>query len=150
MNIMKGTGTSEVIVLGLQPGELLLESIIKAIDQHDIRNGMVVSGIGTLKSCTMHYINHVEFPPSDSLFRLEGPLELLSVSGVIANKEPHLHVVVSCKDENVHGGHLEPGSEVAYLAEIVIIKADYLQMERVLDGKRKVKLLGPIEAMKAR
>ncbi|MFX0103409.1 MAG: PPC domain-containing DNA-binding protein [Candidatus Hodarchaeota archaeon] len=142
MNIIKGTGNVETIVLGIQPGELLLESIIKAIEECDIKNGVVVSGIGTLKTCNMHYINHTDFPPSDSIFHLEKPLELLSVSGVIANKEPHLHIVVSCKEKEVYGGHLEPESEVAYLAEIVILKTDYLTMKRHRDEKRKINLLG--------
>ncbi|MBN2150073.1 MAG: DNA-binding protein [Candidatus Lokiarchaeota archaeon] len=142
MNVIKGKGGAEVIVLGIQPGELLLESIIQAIEKHDIHDGIVLSGIGTLKRCNLHYINHVDFPPSDTVYHLEQPLELLSVSGVIANKEPHLHAVVSCKEAEVHGGHLEKGCEVAYLAEISILKTNFLSMERRLDEARRVKLLG--------
>jgi predicted DNA-binding protein with PD1-like motif len=144
MNVMKGTGEIEVITLGLGPGEKLLESIMKAIDEQGIENGVVVSGIGTLKRCNMHYINHVNFPPADTVYRLERPLELLSVSGIIAKKVPHLHIVVSCGENEVHGGHLEPGSEVAYLAEIAILKTSFLPMDRHLDSKRKVNLLGPL------
>nr|MDO8109234.1 DNA-binding protein [Candidatus Sigynarchaeota archaeon] len=143
MNIMKGKGEIEVITLGLGPGEKLLESIVKAIDEHDISNGIVVSGIGTLKTCNMHYINRTDFPPADTVYHLEKPLELLSVSGIIAKKVPHLHMVVSCGDKEVHGGHLEPGSEVAYLAEIAILKTGFLPMERRFDLKRRINLLGP-------
>ena len=144
MNIVKGKGETEVITIGIEPGEMLLESIIKAINQYNIQNGVVVSGIGTLKTCNMHYINHTDFPPSDSIYQLEKPLELLSVSGVIANKEPHLHIVVSCKDREVYGGHLELESEIAYLAEIAILKTNFLPMKRHLDAERKIKLLGPL------
>ncbi|MFX1453032.1 MAG: PPC domain-containing DNA-binding protein [Promethearchaeota archaeon] len=144
MNIIKGKGEIEIINLGIAPGEMLLESIIKAIDEYDIQNGVVVSGIGTLKTCNMHYINHTDFPPSDSMYHLEKPLELLSVSGIIANKEPHLHIVVSCKDKEVYGGHLEPESEVAYLAEIAILKTNFTPMKRHLDFKRKISLLGSL------
>jgi hypothetical protein len=143
MNIIKGKGEIEVINLGIEPGEMLLESIIQAIEKYDIQNGTVVSGIGTLKTCNMHYINHTEFPPSDSIYQLEKPLELLSVSGIIADKEPHLHIVVSCKDKEMYGGHLEPESEVAYLAEITILKTNFLPMKRHLDAQRKISLLGP-------
>ncbi|MHA1689891.1 MAG: PPC domain-containing DNA-binding protein [Promethearchaeota archaeon] len=143
MKIISGKGIAENITLGIEPGEMLLESIISAIEQQDIKNGIVISGIGTLKTCNIHYINHTDFPPSDSIYHLEKPLELLSVSGIIANKEPHLHIVVSCKGDQVYGGHLESESEVAYLAEIAILKTDFLPMERHLDEKRKVKLLGP-------
>ena len=139
---MKGKGDAELVVLGIQPGEMLLESIIQAIDKHGIHDGIVLSGIGTLKTCNLHYINHVDFPPSDTVYHLEKPLELVSVSGIIADKEPHLHAVVSCKDAEVHGGHLEKGCEVAYLAEISILKTNFLPMKRRLDEGRKVKLLG--------
>ncbi|TFG24372.1 MAG: DNA-binding protein [Promethearchaeota archaeon] len=144
MNIIKEKGEMEIINLGIEPGEMLLESIIEAIEKCEIENGVVVSGIGTLKTCNMHYINHTDFPPSDSIFHLEKPLELLSVSGIIANKEPHLHIVVSCKDSEVYGGHLEPESEVAYLAEISILKTNFIQMKRHLDSKRKIRLLTSI------
>jgi hypothetical protein len=143
MNIMAYQGAAEVIVVALGPDELLLESIIEAIKSHDIRNGVVVSGIGTLKTCRMHYIKHTDFPPEDAIFMLEEPLELLSVSGAIADGEPHLHGVVSYADEEARGGHIEPGCRVAYLAEIVIHKFNELRMERRRDPERKIKLLGP-------
>jgi predicted DNA-binding protein with PD1-like motif len=144
MKCIKGKGETEIITLGIEPGEMLLESIIKAIEQHDIQNGIVISGIGTLKTCNMHYINHTNFPPSDTMYHLEKPLELLSVNGIIANREPHLHIVVSWKDKKFYGGHLESNSEVAYLAEIAILKTNYLPMKRHLDTQRKIKLLGPL------
>ena len=143
MNIIKGKGKADLIIIGIEPGEMLLETIQQAIEKYDIQNGIVISGIGTLKTCNMHYINHVDFPPSDSIYHLEKPLELLSVNGIIANKEPHLHIVVSCKDDETYGGHLEPESEVAYLAEIAILKTDFIAMKRHLDARRKIKLLGP-------
>ncbi len=143
MKGIKGKGNAEFIILGIEPGEMLLESINQAIEQFNIQNGVVVSGIGTLKTCNMHYINHVDFPPSDSVYHLEMPLELLSVSGVIANREPHLHITVSNKDKYVFGGHLEPESEVAYLAEIAILRTDFLSMERHFNSEKKIKLLGP-------
>lgn len=143
MNIIKGKGKAEFIIIGVEPGEMLLETIQQAIEKYDIQNGIVISGIGTFKTCNMHYIDHVDFPPSDTIYHLEKPLELLSVNGIIANKEPHLHIVVSCNDKETYGGHLEPESEVAYLAEIAILKTNFLPMKRHLDVERNVSLLGP-------
>jgi predicted DNA-binding protein with PD1-like motif len=142
MNIISSSAGSELVVLGLGPGEMLLESIQRAVAETDIRNGVVVSGIGTLKNLRMHYILHTDFPPADEIENIVGPLELVSVSGVIADGQPHLHVVVSCKQEQVWSGHLEDGSEVAYLAEIAILKCNDLRMARHADERRKIKLLG--------
>jgi predicted DNA-binding protein with PD1-like motif len=142
MNVMPYQGPVELIVVGLGPGDLLLESLVETIKQHDIRNGVVVSAIGTLKTCRMHYIKHTDFPPEDAIFTLKEPLELLSVSGVIADGEPHLHGVVSCGEREAHGGHVEPGCEIAYLAEVVIYKFNDLKMARHFDRTRRIKLLG--------
>jgi predicted DNA-binding protein with PD1-like motif len=144
MKTLEHSGPTQVVVVALGPGELLLESIRDAIRKHDIRSGAVVSGIGTLKTCQMHYIEHTEFPPKDRFFRLAKPLELVSVSGIIADSEPHLHIVVSCGQEEVWAGHLEPESEVAYLAEIAILKFNDLPMARRLDETRRIKLLGGV------
>ncbi|MGB2824762.1 MAG: PPC domain-containing DNA-binding protein [Phycisphaerae bacterium] len=143
MNVMSSTAATELIALGIQPGEMLLESIQAACRDRDIRNGAVVSGIGTLRTCHMHYIEHTDFPPADRFYRLEKPLELLSVSGIIADGQPHLHIVVSCGDSEVYAGHLEPESQVAYLAEIAILKCNDLAMTRRLDAERHINLLAP-------
>jgi uncharacterized protein len=143
MNVMHRAGPMEMVVVALQPGEMLLESIREAIRKLDIRNGAVVSGIGTLKNLSLHYIKHTDFPPTEGRVNIERHLELLSVSGIIADGEPHLHVVVSCERDEMYGGHLEEKSEVAYLAEIAILRCDRLEMARHMDERRKIRLLGP-------
>jgi uncharacterized protein len=142
---MQHSGATEVVIIALEPGELLLESIREAVRRCGIKSGAVVSGIGTLKTCRMHYIDHVAFPPADTIFSLEKPLELLSINGLIADGEPHLHIVVSCGSNEVYAGHLEEASEVAYLAEIAVLAFSDLAMARHLDPERRIRLLGPKE-----
>ena len=141
MEIMPYAGKTELVIIGFKPGEMLLESLKEAIASQGIRNGAVVSGVGTLKTCRMHYIEHTGFPPQDRIFTLNKPLELVSVSGLIADGEPHLHIVVSCGQDEVYGGHLEAGNEVLYLAEIAILVFNELKLERRVDQERKIKLL---------
>jgi len=141
MEIMPYAGKTELVTLGIQPGEMLLESIEAALKTQGITDGAVVSGIGTLKTCRMHYVTHTHFPPDNRIFELSKPLELLSISGLIADGEPHLHIVVSCGEDETYGGHLHEGSEVLYLAEIAILVFNGHQMVRQLDPERKVSLL---------
>jgi len=144
MNVMQSEGQNRVVVIGLQPGELLLESIRQVVREHNVQNGAVVSGIGTLKTCQMHYVTHTGFPPADRFYTLvDKPLELLSVSGLIADGEPHLHIVVSCGEKEVYAGHLEPNSAVLYLAEIAIQEFSGVKLIRRRDPVHNVKLLGP-------
>ena len=74
MNVISGTSRMDMVVVGLAPGEMLLESIRQAIAEHDVRNGVVVSGIGTLKNLRMHYILHTDFPPADEIVNIVRPL----------------------------------------------------------------------------
>ena len=135
-------GPIEVVTVGVAPGEMLLESIQEAIDAHDIQNGAVVSGIGTLKVCRMHHIKHSGFPPEDRFYEMTEPLEVSNISGIVADGEPHLHMTVGYRDEWALAGHLEPGCEVLYLAEVVILKFNDLTMARHFDDTRKISLLG--------
>jgi predicted DNA-binding protein with PD1-like motif len=141
MNLISSSAPAELIILGLAPGEMLLESIQRAVAEKDIRNGVVISGIGTLKNLRMHYILHTDFPPADEIVNIVRPLELVSVSGVIADGQPHLHVTVSCGQEDVWAGHLEEGSEVAYLAEIAVLKCNDLRLTRCLEPDLRIRLL---------
>ena len=136
------TDPVEVIAVGLAPGELLLESIETAIKEHDVQNGVVVSGIATLKVAHMHHIVHDDFPPEDRFFTIEKPLEVSNINGIIADGQPHLHMTVGYRDEWSVAGHLEPGCEVLYLAEIVILKFNGMPLQRRSDAERRIKLLG--------
>ena len=141
MHVIPYQGEVELITIGLGPGELLLESMKEAIKQYDIQNGVVISGIGTFKICRMHYITTTEIPPEDAIFTIEKPLELNSISGIIADGEPHLHISVSCGENEAYGGHLEPGSELAYLAELTIMKCNNHQLTRKVDPDTNINLL---------
>lgn len=138
MNIVHNGNT---LLLGLGPDELLLESIQAAIDSEGIQDGVIISGIGTLKTGVFHYITGTGFPAEDRCFNVEGPLELLSLSGIIAAGEPHLHGMVSEKEGAAHGGHIEPGCRVAYLAEIAIQVCSEAKLTRCFDAGAGVALL---------
>lgn len=62
---------------------------------------------------------------------------------MIAGGDPHLHVVVSCGENEVYGGHLEEGCEVLYLAEVAILVFNEHRMARSRDNEWNVNLLGP-------
>jgi predicted DNA-binding protein with PD1-like motif len=140
---MKYTGPMEIVTIGIEPGRMLLEAIREALKKHNIKNGAVISGIGTLKSCHLHYVTHCDFSTRSTYYTVEKPLELSSISGIIADGEPHLHVVVSYADEETYSGHLEDNSEVDRLAEVAILVFNDLKMARPFDEQRKVHLLQP-------
>ena len=114
METMHYTGPIEVTTISLKPGEMLLETIKEALKERNIKNGVVVSGIGSLKSFPLHHAANPDSPPCNRF-------TLSSISGIIADGEPHLHVVVSYADEETYSGHLGDDSEVLLLAEVAIL-----------------------------
>ena len=116
-----GKTGAKVHVLRLDPGDLLLESIQEYIAKEKIKDGVVVSGIGTLSDCVMHMVMTTAFSPYvEHVERwVDTPLEVSALSGMIANGVEHLHMVVS--DHKVaFSGHVEPGCRILYVGEVVI------------------------------
>jgi predicted DNA-binding protein with PD1-like motif len=140
MDIFPGGRISEVICVRLDYGEDVLASVEAAAKEHDIHTGLVLSGIGTLDRVRLHHITHTGFPPKDEFVEYEGPYELLSIQGLIADYVPHLHTCVSVGD-TTYMGHLEPGCRVLYLAEIAIGRLEGLRLTRVANPETKVKQL---------
>ena len=143
MNTQISKGPLEVITIGLGPDEKLLESIAEAAKKNNIKHGAVVSGIGTLKQTHLHYVNTNGFPPDNRYYVIDEPVEVGSISGLIVNYEPHLHIDVGCRDNETYIGHLENDSIVLYLAEICILKFNDIKQMREIDPRYDLSLLGP-------
>ena len=131
MQLYAAEAGGRVVVIRLNRGDLLLESVKEAIQELNIKDGTLVCGYGTLDNCTLHMINTTDvFPAKEDFPKWENyPLELVSMTGIIADGIPHIHAVVSDKAKAV-GGHLEPGCTVIYLAELVIYEHKKLQLTR--------------------
>ena len=108
------------IVVRLDPGDDVLSSLGEAIRACGITDGYVASGIGTLSRCVLHMVTTTGYPAVEHFARWDDvPLELASMSGVIADGVPHIHAVVSDTTTAV-AGHLEPGCIILYLGEVVV------------------------------
>lgn len=120
-----------VLIIRLNKGDFLRESIETALKDNRIKDGTVVCGYGALDYCSLSAINKTEvFPPEMDVSSWENsPLELVSLTGLVADGVPHIHVVVSERNRAI-GGHLEYGCRVLYLAEIIIYEHANLKLIR--------------------
>ncbi|HUU53432.1 MAG TPA: PPC domain-containing DNA-binding protein [Armatimonadota bacterium] len=144
MDVFPGGRIAEVVAVRLDRGEDVLASVEKVARDNDIHTGVVISGIGTLDQAQLHHITHTGFPPKDEFVTYEGPIELLSIDGIIADFTPHLHTCISIKDQT-YMGHLEPGCRVLYLAEIAIAKLDGIKLTRTKNAETGVNELQAAE-----
>jgi predicted DNA-binding protein with PD1-like motif len=144
LDVFAGGRISEVIALRLDQGEDVLASVEAAAREHDVHTGVVLSGIGTLDRARLHHITHTGYPSVNQFVEYEGPIELLSVQGMIADYTPHLHTCISIK-EQTYMGHLEPGCRVLYLAEIAIGRMEGARLHRVANPETGIKQLRSAE-----
>lgn len=118
-----------VVVVNLQKGDRVLSSIQTAIDELNIRSGVVVSGIGSLSHAEYHAIASLEDRPKDDFFKRNSPMEMGSIQGLILEGTPHLHYTFS-DAERTFTAHLEPDTVVQYLAEIVLMEVNDMNLVR--------------------
>ena len=135
MRYFTGGNFGRVYILRLDAGDDVLGCINAFIEKEGIKQAAVLSAIGTLSHCVLHMVMTTGYPPVEHFARWEDkPLELASISGIIADGTPHLHTVVS-DEKRAYAGHLEPGCKILYLGEIVIAELTGADVRRVRNGK---------------
>ena len=128
---MHGRTEGNFIVLKLDDGEELFECLEKAIDEYDIRSGMILSGIGMLANFEIGFFKDGGY---DWVVH-EQPHELVAMHGSISTKDEtmiHIHVGLAGPDHGLIGGHLK-GARVCVVNEILILKLDSMEFSRVLN-----------------
>ena len=119
-----------IFFVRMEEGDEVTACIKDLIRDSGIRNGIVVSAMGTLSEGVTHYITTTGYPSSFDFKRLENtPIELSSIDGLIVDGVPHLHTVIS-DPEGTYSGHLEPGCKVLYAFEMAIIEVEGLEITR--------------------
>ncbi|WP_301100529.1 PPC domain-containing DNA-binding protein [Propionivibrio sp.] len=124
----------------IRPGESLVESIKQIASKEVIHNAVILSAIGSVKNVHLNDIKSGAKLPITSarltFHELEGPLELLSLSGNIVPAESgqancHLHIMASKSSGDVVGGHMQD-AEVFATCEIVLVELVLEGIERHL------------------
>ena len=112
------------VVIKLDNGEDLFDSLRIAAEKHSIESGIVLSGLGMLQDFETSFFD-IEAKEYQT-HAVKEAYELVSMKGSLAiaeNEEfmPHLHVALGGKDHKLMGGHLKK-AKVAILNEITILK----------------------------
>jgi predicted DNA-binding protein with PD1-like motif len=137
----RGAKPGQVVVVRLAYGDLLLESLRDLCRKEGIRNGIILTGFGSLTDFCITGVLGPAFPPR-RFYRRRSPrgVEIIGMSGVVADYHVHCHLTL-CDRRGAFGGHLEEGCRVLSLAEIAVLELGRLKMKRVLDAATGQKLL---------
>lgn len=99
----------------LKPGEELFSAIEKLLQEKQIKAGVLLSAVGSLAHVSLRFADRQEATI------VKGPLEIVSVTGTVAQSGCHIHVSVSDSNGQTTGGHLMPGSLVYTTVELVVL-----------------------------
>lgn len=109
-------------VIHLRKGEKVLESLKQVVEEYGIKNGVLVSAIGSLNHGSYHAISNCEDRGTDVFYQFDGPIELATAQGMIIDGVPHFHMNITNYEDKAYGGHMETDNVVQYLAEFCIIE----------------------------
>jgi len=100
--------------LRISPGTDLRRALEALPATHGTDSAFVVAGIGSLVEA------HLRYADAPDAVTIDGPLEIVSLSGTLTAAGAHLHVSVADAAGRVFGGHLGQGSTVRTTAEILL------------------------------
>ncbi len=112
----------------------LLQDLERAVAEQKIRNAVILSGIGSVRSYHYHGVINRTFP-SNTVFVKDstGAADITSMNGYVIGGRIHAHVTFA-DGEKAFGGHLEPGTEVFTFAIVTIgVLNDDIDISRVDD-----------------
>jgi len=131
-------GIKRVLIVKLERGDKVVESLKKACDRHKIESG-IITGIGAVSKARViegKSTEHLDPNPQD----FDGPMEISNATGNVAKKDGdvyiHLHVSLGRKDFSTLNGHLVEG-EIYLVGEFFIFEIDG-KLERALDETIKM------------
>ena len=143
-----------VIAVRLKPGTDVLLGLQEACERNGINNGVILSAIGSLQD--PHFCNPVELPTKagygyGETLHFTGPIELTSASGIVChddegNTNLHVHMTVTDRHGNAHGGHLVEGTKVLLTVDVILAEIEGLVMGRKFDEELEVPLFAPRQA----
>lgn len=143
----------KVVAARFSPGEDLLLGMEQLCEEHGIRSGVILSGIGSFRVAKFCDIQKIPGSPTGIGYGepyVKELVELVTISGSICRDEQdkvqiHTHCAFSDKEGHTFGGHLVEGSKVLITADIVIAEMEGLSLERYFDDEIGFKLVRPVQ-----
>jgi len=147
-----GGHIKRLIAARMSPGEDVLLGLEKICKDYNIKDGLILKGIGSLRK--VKFFDPVVLPDKKAGYGysdpicMDGPIELLSLSGMICHDDQgkillHVHYCLADKDGNGFGGHVIEGNEVLLTTDVVIAEIEGIEMGRAYDKDLEVFLFAP-------
>lgn len=123
-----------VVIVRLKYDADLLDGLQQAVKNEKIKNAVILSGVGSVKSYHVHAVNNTTLPAKLAYTQREGPMDLIAVNGYVLAGRIHAHITMT-DDQKAFGGHLHEGTKVFTFAIVTLgILDDSLDLSRFDDS----------------
>ncbi|XP_041418590.1 bifunctional protein GlmU-like [Xenopus laevis] len=129
--IQGGPSPLSAYALRLGPGEEILTSLVKFVQEKRLKAPFVFTCVGSVTKATIRLANSDVLNTNEIIY-LKEKLEIVSLVGTL-NEKAHLHISLGDKDGTTIGGHVMGDLEVFTTAEIVIGELSNLEFTREKD-----------------
>jgi uncharacterized protein len=123
-----------ILVLRVKYDADLLAGLEAAVEQENIRNAVILSGIGSVRNYRYHVVSNRTFPSKDILIAdPTAPADIAGMNGYVIDGRVHAHITFADSDRSF-GGHLEKGTNVFTFAIVTMgVLNDSVDLRRVDD-----------------
>ena len=109
-----------ILVLRFKYDTDLLAGMEKIVKEQKIRNAVILSAAGSVRSYQIHQVSNRTFPSHDTFEKNPAaPADLVSMNGYIIQGRVHAHMTLATPDKAI-GGHVEPGTNVFTFAILTL------------------------------
>ncbi len=122
-----------IVVLRLKYDTDLLAGIEKMVKQEQIRNGVILAAIGSLRGYQIDQISNRDFPSKNTMeSNPTSPAELVGMNGYIIGGRVHAHVTLATPEKAI-AGHLQYNTHVFTSAIVTIAVMNDSNFNRIDD-----------------
>jgi uncharacterized protein len=123
-----------IVVLRFKYESDLLAGIERMVKQQNIKNAVILSGIGSVRNYHIHSVSNRTFPSKNKFIEdPTSPADIISVNGYVIEGRIHAHMTLTT-GEQAFGGHIEPGNSVFTFAIVTMgVLANNVSLEKVDD-----------------
>ena len=132
MKLYEGGKVGKVIILELERGDDVFEEVDRALKQSGIKDAYIASAVGSVAQLEYHRPTNIQ-----------GPFEFGGITGTVVDGAPHFHFSAGGVSGN-YIGHLEKGTKVLYLLELVIVEVKGFNLKRKMTDEKVNKLFAKI------
>ncbi len=123
-----------ILVLRFKYQADLLAGLESMVKQHKIRNAVILTGAGSVRSYHYHSVSNRTFPSKNIYIKNPtAPADIAGMNGYVIDGRIHAHITFTDADK-AFGGHLESGTSVFTFAVVTVgVLSDGVDLSRIDD-----------------